>query len=60
VDERPLKAGGQEAFKRWVDKETYCGLPAYKCIYYIGVAQYSALILYRRRGGTEIDIGVVI
>jgi len=51
---------GREVFGRWVDKKTYCGLPAYKRVYYINVIQYSALILCRRRGDAEIDIGVVI
>jgi len=42
-----------------VDKEAYRGLPACKCVYYIGVIQYSAPILCRRRGDAEIDIGVI-
>jgi len=43
-----------------VDKETYRRLPACKYVYYIGVVQYSAPILYRRRGDAKIDVGVVI
>jgi len=60
VNKRPSKAGGREAFGKWVDKKAYRGLPACKRVYCIGVVQYSAPILCRRRGDAEIDVGVVI
>jgi len=43
-----------------VDEKAYRGLPACKCVYCIGVVQYSAPILCRRRGDAEIHVGVVI
>src|SRR6266571_6736473 len=43
---------------RWVDEEAHRGLSACKRVYCIGVVQYSAPILRRRRGGA--DVGVVI
>ena len=42
-------------FGRWVDEEAHRGLPV--SVYCVGVVQYSALILRRRRGDAEIDVG---
>ena len=43
-----------------MDEEAHCGLPACERVYYIGVVQYSAPILCKRRGDTGIDVGVMI
>jgi len=51
VDERLLEGG-------WMRGSSQAS--CLRRVYYIGVVQYSAPILYRRRGNAEIDVDVVI
>jgi len=55
VDERPLKAGGREAFRRWVNEKAYRGLQPTRRIYCISVVQHSVPILCRRKEDADLD-----